>query len=335
MRRLLSIHFIIGIFISFGSIDLNAQTASITQKLSVIFDTDANNELDDQHALAYLFSNQNFFDIRAVTVNATRSGGDIQGHFDEAARIMQLFNVRQNIPLLKGANKSYLDIRDDLNNPEFDGFEAVDFIISEANKSTEEKLVVIAVGKLTTMALALKKDPTIASKIRLIWLGANYPEPGEYNLDNDIPSMNFILETTIEFEMVTVRYGKPSGTDAVKVTQEEVNKNMPGLGPIIETPITGRHGGSFDNFGDYSINLFSKIELHGNPPARSLFDMAAVAIVKNPNWAQSSIIPCPVMVDSKWIDQPENTRKITIWENFDVNSILADFYDSLENESQE
>jgi len=331
MRVLLSVQLILGIFISFGSIDLNGQMASTSQKLTVIFDTDANNELDDQHALAYLFSNRDYFDVKAVTVNATRNGGGIDGHFDEAERIMNLFEVRDEIPLLKGADTSFLEIKDDVQNSTFDGFEAVDFIISEAKKSTNEKLIVIAVGKLTNLALALKKDPTIVSKIRLVWLGANYPEPGEYNLEDDIPSMNFVLATAIEFEMVTVRYGKPSGTDAVKVTQEEVNKNLPGLGPKIATPITGRHGGSFDNFGDYAVNLFSQIELHGNPPARSLFDMAAVAIVKNPEWAESTMIPCPIMVDKKWVEQPENRRKIMLWENFDVKNIIGDFYTVLKN----
>ena len=108
-----------------------------------------------------------------------------------------------------------------MGNGEFDGYKAVDFIISEAKKHSHEKLIVLAVGKLTNLALALQKDPSIANNIRLVWLGANYPDPGEYNLDNDIPSMNYVLETNIEFEMVTVRYGKPSGTDAVKVTQEQ------------------------------------------------------------------------------------------------------------------
>ena len=331
MRVLTSVLLISGIFICCGTAKLKSQTAPTAKKLSVIFDTDANNELDDQHALAYLFSNRDYFDIKAVTVNATRNGGGIDGHFDEAQRIMKLFKVSEDIPLFKGANKSFLEIENDLGNPSFDGFEAVDFIISEAKKSASEKLVVIAVGKLTNLALSLKKDPSIASNIRLVWLGANYPDPGEYNLEDDIPSMNYVLGTDIEFEMATVRYGKPSGTDAVKITQEEVNQNMPGLGPKIGTPIVGRHGGSFDNFGDYSVNLFTHIDYHGDPPSRSLFDMAAVAIVKNPDWAKAAEIPCPTMIDKRWVEQPDNTRKITIWEHFDAENILADFYATLKN----
>ena len=114
--------------------------------------------------------------------------------------------------------------------------------------------------------------------------------------------MNYLLNTDIPFEMVTVRYGKPSGTDAVRVLEGEPQKNMPGLGPSIDEPVVGRHGDSFTTFGDYSVSLFDHCQYHGDPPGRSLFDMAAVAIVKNPGWAKAETIPCPIMKDEKWVE---------------------------------
>ena len=301
------------------------------QKLFVIFDTDANNELDDQHALAYLFFNSDTFNTLGVTVNATRNGGNIEGHYAEAERVMKLCEVAGKIPLFKGANGSFTEIENDLSNAKFDGFEAVDFIIEEAKKQTIEKLIIIAVGKLTNVALAVKKEPSIAEKIRLVWLGSNYPEPGEYNLENDIPAMNYLLKSNISFEMVMVRYGKQSGTDAVRVTKNEILTKMARMGPKISEPVTGRHGGKFNAFGDYSIDLFNHADYDGNPPSRALFDMAAVAIVKNPEWAESRIFPCPIMVDKQWVEQPDNKRKIIIWENFNKEKILADFFFTLKN----
>ncbi len=64
------------------------------QKIKVIFDTDANNELDDQFAIAYMLFNGNVFDVRGITVNATRNDKNVQGHYDEAERIMQLCNPK-------------------------------------------------------------------------------------------------------------------------------------------------------------------------------------------------------------------------------------------------
>lgn len=300
-------------------------------KVRIIFDTDANNELDDQFALMYLLSNGNSFDVEGVTVNATKSGGGIQQHYEEAQRIMHLALSNDKIPLLKGANGSFDEISPTLNEVNFDGKAAVDFIVNEANDINKNELVVLAVGKLTNVALALKKDPSIASKMRVIWLGSNYPNPGEYNQDNDTVSMNFILNTKVPFEMVTVRYGEPSGTDAVRVTKEEINTKMPGMGPHIKNPISGRHGGEFSTFGDYAVSLFEHIEYHGDPPSRALFDLVAVAILKNSDWGKVREILAPILIDKHWVERPENPRKINLWENFNRDPIINDFYLSLSN----
>jgi len=297
-------------------------------RISVLFDTDANNELDDQHALAYLLLNQQDFDIRGITVNATPSGGAIALHHDEAARIMSLCGF-ENLPLADGADGSFQDIRSTIGSPAYDGKAGVDLIRTKASALAAGKLTLIAVGKLTNVALALAVDSTLADKIHLVWLGSNYPEPGEYNQDNDTIALNYLLSTSIEFDMVTVRYGKPSGTDAVKITQDEVKTRMPGLGPHASKPITGRHGGEFVTFGDYSVNLFEHSHYYGTPPSRALFDLAAVAIVKNPAWAISHEIPAPILINNQWVERPDNSRKITVWENFDRDAIIADLFASL------
>jgi purine nucleosidase len=308
----------------------NKTASESKNKIRVIFDTDANNELDDQHALAYLLFSGQTFAVEGVTVNTTRNGGNIQEQYAEAERVMKLADRLGKIPLLKGADANFAQIQNNLKDANFDGAEAVNFIIERANKKSNRQLVLIAVGKLTNVALALRKDPGIAKKMRVVWLGSNYPEPGEYNQDNGTTSLNYVLNTRVPFEMVTVRYGKPSGTDAVRASKAEVNERMPGKGPKV-SPVTGRHGVAVTTFGDYAVNLFEHIQLHGSPPSRALFDMAAVAIVKNPAWASARQIPSPILQNNKWVERPQNTRKITIWENFDSDKIMADFYQVMNN----
>jgi hypothetical protein len=300
------------------------------EKIRVLFDTDTNNELDDQHALAYLLFNGNTFSVTGVTVNATRSGGNIEKQYTEAERVMRLCGYHDKLPLFKGANSRFDSIRSQVNDEGFDGEEAVNFIIGEAKKSKDKKLVLIAVGKLTNVALALQKDPTISESLRVVWLGSNYPDPGEYNLENDTASLSYVLKTNVEFEMVTVRYGNATGSAFVAVTQAEVNEKLPGKGPEIIVPVTGRHGGEFKTFGDYSVNLFEHIDYHGTPPSRALFDVVAVAVVKNALWGEKKEIPCPKYVSNKWMAQPDNKRMISVWENFDKENILKDFYASLD-----
>ena len=307
------------------------EETDVKSKIRLIYDTDANNELDDQFALMYLLVNGPTFDLEGVTVNATRSGGNIDEQYEEAKRILKLGQRYGQIPLFKGADGNFETIRPHVQEADFDGKAGVDFIIEQANVSHEQELILLAVGKLTNVALALEKDPAIATKMRVVWLGSNYPKPGEYNQDNDTVSMNYVLNTQVPFEMVTVRYGEPSGTDAVKVTQAEINEKMPNMGPKIDTPIIGRHGGEFYNFGDYAVSLFEHIDYSSDPPARALFDMVAAAILKNPNWGEKKEIPAPILIENEWIERPGNTRKIIVWENFDKDAVIQDFYQTLEN----
>ena len=308
-----------------------SQPNQSSEKIRVLFDSDTNNELDDQHALAYLLFNGNTFDVAGVTVNATRSGGRVDLQYAEAERVMRLCGLSDKLALYKGANSSFDTIRHFIDSTTFDGADAVNFIIQEAKSPADKKLVVIAVGKLTNLALALKKEPAIADRIRLVWLGSNYPEPGEYNMDNDTASVNFVLSTNVEFEMVTVRYGKPNGSDVVRLPQEDVNRKMKGKGPVVAPPVTGRHGGDFTSFGDYSVNLFEHIHYSGTPPSRPLFDMVAVAVVKNPAWGIKSEIPGPKLINNLWKEQPENPRKVIVWGDFDKEKIISDFYQTMDH----
>jgi len=320
-----------GILVVFLSLLMSCSNGEY-EKTRVLLDSDANNELDDQHAIAYLLFNGDYFDVEGITVNKTINGGDVDQHFKEAERVVKLCNLHNKIDIYKGANGTFEEIKNHINESNFDGMDAVNFIIERAHVKSDRKLVLLPVGKLTNIALALFKDPSIASKVRIVWLGSNYPEPGEYNQVNDISALQYLLDAEVDFEIVMVRYDKPSGTAAVQALLSEIEKKMPGLGPAISEPVPGRHGNEFTNFGDYSISLFRNIDDYdGDPPSRALYDMAAIAIVKNSSWAVPGKIPGPELVNGTWIDRPDNSHEITIWENFDKEEIMKDFYNSMEN----
>ena len=299
-------------------------------RLRVLVDTDANNELDDQHALAYVLFNGRSFDVDGITVNATRGGGDINEQVAEARRVVTLCTMQDKVPLKAGANGSFTQIRPHLKEASFDGADAVNFIIERARAAAGSKLVLLPIGKLTNVALALAKDPSIASKVRIVWLGSNYPDKGEYNQENDLDAVRYVLSVDVPFEIVTVRYGKGTGTDAVRVTREEIGKRMPGKGPHAASPVTGRHGGTFTTFGDYSVSLFEHIKLDGATPSRALFDMAAAAILKNPSWARREEIPAPDLVGDQYVPSTNNPRHVILWTHFDRDAILADFFATMD-----
>ncbi len=298
------------------------------EKVRIIIDTDANNELDDQHALAYAFANQNFFRIEGITVNNTQVGEGIEGQWKEAVRITRLFDLWPQMPVLKGADGNYEEISKIMEG-EFDGKEAVDFIIEHSSRKEETPLTVIALGKLTNIALALDKDPGLKDRIKVVWLGSNYPDPGEYNLVNDPASLNRVLDSKVDFEMALVAYGREDGTAAVSISIDKVRKDFPGMGPVIIDSIEGRNGGYFRNFGDYAVNLWENIELYGEEGSRSLFDLAAVAIVKNPDYAEKIMIPPSRYKEGGWKEISTKEDSITMVHNFNREAILNDFYRSL------
>ena len=297
----------------------------MTNRIPILIDSDANNELDDQHAIAYAAFNSHVFDLVGVTVNNTPLGDGIQGQYNEALRVLQLCNVQNQIPLYKGAEKNYVDIKPTLNSDQYDGQDAVEFIIQSA-RNTESRLTLIPIGKLTNIALALDVAPDICEKVRVVWLGSNYPHKGEYNLLADQPSVQRVIESNAPFEIVTVRYRETTGSTAVAVSLDEIREVMPELGPRVPE-VKGRAGGMYTTFGDYSISLFE----HMNMPSRPLFDVVAVAVVKNAAWGSANAIPAPQLTEEGWIENPSNNRKVVIWEHFDRDAIVTDLYDSLRN----
>lgn len=139
-----------------------------------------------------------------------------------------MYNAFPEIKIIKGATGTYADIKDQVQASSYDGKEAVDFIIERAKATSDRPLVLVPIGKLTNIALALEKAPEIADKIRIVWLGSNFPNPGEYNLENDTTSINSVIASGAPFEMVVVRHNDPSGTAAVTVSQEEIKQRMAG-----------------------------------------------------------------------------------------------------------
>lgn len=297
-----------------------------TARTRVIIDTDANNELDDQHAIAYALLSGDAFQVEGITVNRTDNGGDIDAQTQEARRVVRLTGLDGAVPIREGASGSYQAIAPQVDASDFDGAAAVNFLIERAHASDERPLVIVAIGKLTNVALALEKDPSIASEIRVVWLGSNFPEPGEYNLENDPSAVNPVIESDAPFEVAVVRYGQSSGTAAVQTFQPEIHARMPGLGPAVEAPVTGRHGGAHRTFGDYSVALFDHVDQY----ARALYDVAALAVVKNPSWGVRRTAGPYRLEEGEWVRQ-SGGDDLVIWELFYTSKILDDFFATIAN----
>jgi inosine-uridine nucleoside N-ribohydrolase len=69
-------------------------------------------------------------------------------------------------------------------------------IVAEALRDDPLPLIVTCGGPLTNIAAALRLNPSIASKIKLVWIGGAADAAGgyEYNLSTDIAAARYVLE---------------------------------------------------------------------------------------------------------------------------------------------
>src|SRR3954470_8699505 len=118
---------------------LHAQSAKA--RTPVFLDTDANNELDDQHAIAYMLFSGDVFDVEGISVNRTRGGGDVAMQAREAERVVQLAGLARVFPVYRGANGSFAEIAPHVGERDFDGKAAVDLILEQSKKSRPQPLV--------------------------------------------------------------------------------------------------------------------------------------------------------------------------------------------------
>ena len=304
--------------------DSTTTTAAPRRGPTVIIDTDANNEVDDQYAIAYLLLSDRF-EVAGVTVNYTSRGG-IEDHVAEAERVLALVD-RSEIPVLPGATREYGEIVGHIGDGAFDGREAVDFII-ETVRANDDAVDVFAIGKLTNVALALERAPDIADGMRVTWLGSNYPfDGGEHNLEHDLDAVNRVLDSPVDLQIAVVRVGRADGTAGLTVTPEENAANLSGAGPVV-APVTGRDGGLYTTFGDYAVALLDAVTEPGVP--RPLYDIGAIAIAIDDGWAERAPTPAPeISADLVWTERPDNARSITIRDEFDRDAIIGDFYTTI------
>ena len=295
----------------------------------VILDTDANNELDDQYAIAYLLLSEAFEPV-GITVNRTELGGGIDEHVAEARRVVALVDRTADVPVVPGASGSFEQIVMDVQGADFDGRDAVEFIIETATERAEP-LLVVAIGKLTNVALAVARDPGIADDLRVLWLGSNYPDTGpEYNQQNDPAALQFLLASDVPLEIAVVRIGRDDGTAAVTVTPDENRANLAGAGPSVDPPVVGRRWSpvlDVRRLRGVTRRLGATVRRPSVAFAvrrrrRRRGDRAHLGDLDGDRRPRS-------WSTARWSTAPTDDRRIIVWDVFDRDAIIGDLFETI------
>lgn len=282
-------------------------------KINVILDTDTCNECDDQFALAYMLKTQEIFNVEAITVapyshkekNETVINGQ-EKSYNEILKICKWLKFDTKNRVFKGA-KNYID-----NGYEEDN-DAVNKIIEIALKNN--RTYIMAIGAMTNIGLAIKKEPKIIDKIEIIWLGGHsllQDNNLEFNFRQDITAVKIVFESKVKLTIIPCK---------------NVASNL-----ITSVYELNYHLKDKNELCNYLINRYCNDGYHGIQDRRDrrvIWDISVIAYMVNKDWFASKQISCPNVKEDTSYELTTTNHKITMINDIQVNKVFKDLFEKL------
>ncbi len=279
-------------------------------KINVILDTDTYNECDDQFALSYLIKSQDKFNIEAITVapysHKTKNVSVKEGQelsYNEILKICKWLNFDTTNKVFKGS-------MDYIQNGYTENNLAVNKIIEIALKN--RKTYILAIGAITNVALAIKKEPKIIDKIEIIWLGGNelgYKDNLEYNFRQDIQAVQEVFESKVKLTILPCK-------NVVSELRTDINTLKDNLENKSE-------------LCNYLLNRFYNDGYHGIQESRVIWDIAVIAYMINKNWFETKEISCPNIREDSSYETTDNRHTIIFTTKLDRDKIYNNLFKKL------
>lgn len=311
-------------------------TIEESKQIRLIIDTDINCEADDHYAVIHAILTPKF-EVKGVLAEHFGPEFNCNGFedsenqsYEEAKKLIKMMGLEGEIPVLEGCKAPIKD-RTYVDAP------AVDFIIEEAMREDEKPLFIINQGALTNLASALLKAPEIASRMTAVWIGGGaYPNGGfEFNLNNDPEAANVVLASDIELWQVPASvYG------LMKVSLMTLYDRVYPCGEV----------GRYITENVYRISkLFASMPLGAKMNPTFSADAKAVGFPNGEVWHMGDSAGLGVLLSDheghfeitgapqfdisdknyRYILNPDNERKIRVYNYVDSQFIMEDFYAKL------
>jgi inosine-uridine nucleoside N-ribohydrolase len=251
--------------------DFDKRTAPVLppkgERIKVIIDADAKNEIDDQWALALALLSPERFNILGIVGTTFAWGGpaSVEMSVKEIDTILHLTELADKIPVFPGSQP--LQYRYTPN--QSDG---VDFIIDQAMKaSKEDPIWVIGLGAATNMASAYLKQPEIAERVVVFWhLRTRWPEKcWNFNVFGDPHAARLLFDSPMKFVLFD------TGTYLTCSMQESEEKIKP-----------------YGKLGAYLHNIRLGNDWYMSD-TKGFFDLGDVAAMLDPEVAYYEEVSCP------------------------------------------
>lgn len=342
-----------------------------TGQIHLVIDTDAKNEVDDQFAIAWALRSKDRFIVDAVYAapfahdcfrqfnqaeDAMEKSASAVGHsagpadgmeqsFQEIQKLFALLDEPTADRVFRGAER-YIGS---------DGApvesEAVRDLILRVHKS-QEPIYVAAIGAVTNIASAILVDPSIVDNMVVVWLGGNalgFGQGVEFNLIQDLRAAQTIFNSGVPLIWIPCL----NVASLLSVSECELREYLLHTTPIgdyLARTVLDAFSDPQSDIAFMKLNQSSSLRENSDEDdgylaqfptekvawSRIIWDIATIAILKNPNWLPSKLIPSPVLHDDyTWETTASNRHLIRMATHCYRNMVFGDLFEALTKPERE
>ena len=250
-------------------------------KARMVLDTDTYNEIDDQFALTYALLSPEKLAVEAIYAapfhnSRSDSPGDgMEKSYEEILRLLNFLGRSADGFAFRGSTAYLGSERQPQDNA------AVRDLIAKALASPDDDpLYVVAIGAITNVASALLLAPEIINNIVVVWLGGhhlNWPHTREFNLVQDVPAAQVVLDSGVPFVIVPCM----GVTSHLLTTLPELRATIGGTNPV----------------GDYLCQIFKEYRPDSFGASSVIWDISTIAWLLNDEWVPTDLAHSPLLTD--------------------------------------
>ena len=321
-----------------------------SEKIHLIIDTDAKNEVDDQFAVSWALRSSDRFIVDAVyaapfshdcfrkldpsfssiaeneeagITYSAHPGDGMDASYQELLRLFGTLGEKAEGRVFRGS-KGYIS---DMGGPVES--EAARDLITRA-MSSDETVYVAAIGAPTNIASALLMEPELVKKIVLVWLGTQplYFRHGiEFNAMQDVKATQILFDSGVPMVLIPCM----NTASMLTLSKPEVEQLLVGKSKIanylseIVLDALSDDASTADGMAamlrhtylaaqeDRDDLYLSKFRTAYTAPSRIIWDISTIAFLKNPSWTPSKLETAPIFNDDMtWGEKDESRHQIRV-----------------------
>lgn len=338
-----------------------------TGKIRLVIDSDAKNEVDDQFAIAWALRSQQRFQLEAVYAapfshdcfgnllgKVTEKSGihyaqnpatGMEESYEEIEKLFSLLGENPDGRIFRGADAYLSDRKAPVDSP------AVQDLIARG-LSSQEPLYVAAIGAPTNIASALLLEPELVKHIVVVWLGGQplwFKHGIEFNLMQDVQASQVLFDSGVPLVYIPCMNVASLLTVSEDELRNQLTHQEPAARYLAQLVLDTFKGSGEDaakaaavqrqlylkGRDDFSEDYLSQFPSREVAWSRVIWDLAAIAFLKNPNWAPSTLEVSPILSDDlTWKPEDPVRHKIRVVNYLHRDLIYGDLFDALSGQKE-